>query len=71
MHKVPFNFYNQVSGGATPMPRPKSELTGDSKNVGIRLTQSQYEEWKRLGGPKWLRKELSNKLQEKKVGRTN
>jgi hypothetical protein len=57
--------------GATQMPRPKTELTGDSKHVGIRLTQSQYEEWKRLGGAKWLRKELANKLQEKKVERTN
>jgi hypothetical protein len=47
------------------MPRPKTELTGDSKHVGVRLTKSHYEEWKRLGGAQWLRKELSKKLQEK------
>lgn len=47
------------------MPRPKTELTGDSKHVGVRLTKSHYEEWKRLGGAQWLRKELSNKLKEK------
>ena len=53
------------------MPRPKSEITNDSKNVGVRLTKSQYEEWKRLGGAMWLRKELSKSLQRNKDDRTN
>ena len=47
------------------MPRPKSDLTGDTKNIGVRLTKPHYEEWKRLGGAQWLRKELAKKLQEK------
>ena len=37
------------------MPRPKSELTKCGKTVGVRLTQSEYEEWLKLGGGKWLR----------------
>ena len=47
------------------MPRPKSELTGDSKHIGARLTKSHYEEWKRLGGAQWVRKELAKKLRER------
>lgn len=53
------------------MPRAKTELTGDSKHVGMRLTKPHYEEWKRLGGAQWLRKELSKKLQEKANDRRN
>jgi hypothetical protein len=49
--------------GATQMPRPKSELTGESKHVGIRLTNAHYNEWKRLGGAMWLRRELSKSIQ--------
>ena len=52
------------------MPRPKSELTGVSVNIGVRLIPAHYAEWKRLGGPKWLRKELSNKIKEKRDGQT-
>ena len=47
------------------MPRQKSELTNDSKHVGVRLTKSQYEEWKRLGGAKWLRLTLARSLEKK------
>jgi hypothetical protein len=28
------------------MPRPKSELTTTQKQIGAKLTQWQYEEWK-------------------------
>jgi len=52
------------------MPRPQSELTGDSKHIGARLTKSHFEEWKRLGGAKWLRQELSNKIRERRDGQT-
>ena len=41
------------------MPRPKSELTGSNKNIGVRLTPGQFQEWKRLGGATWLRKQLA------------
>jgi hypothetical protein len=46
------------------MPRPKSELTGVAVSIGVRLIPAHYEEWKRLGGPKWLRQELSKKIKE-------
>ena len=48
------------------MPRPKSELTSVAKNVGVRLIPAHYEEWKKLGGPKWLRQQLAKSIQEKK-----
>ena len=65
MHKVPAYFLNTNSGGKSQMPRPKSNLTGNTKNIGVRLTKAHYEEWKLLGGAQWLRKELTKKLQEK------
>jgi hypothetical protein len=40
------------------MPRPKSELTKSGKTIGIRVTQSEYEEYELLGKGKWLRKLL-------------
>jgi len=42
------------------MPRPKSELTKSGKTIGIRVTQSEHEEWKKLGGGVWLRKLLQD-----------
>ena len=40
------------------MPRPKSELTKSGKAIGIRVTQTEYEEYMKLGGGKWIRKLL-------------
>jgi hypothetical protein len=40
------------------MPRQKSELTKSGKSIGIRVTQSEYSEYIKLGGAKWLRKFL-------------
>ena len=37
------------------MPRPKSELTKSGKAIGVRLTECEFEEWKKLGASKWLR----------------
>lgn len=42
------------------MPRPKSELTKNGKIIGVRLTQSEHEQWVKLGASKWLRKYLQN-----------
>jgi hypothetical protein len=42
------------------MPRPKSELTKSGKTIGIRVTQSEYEEYIKLGGSKWIRKLLQD-----------
>jgi hypothetical protein len=46
------------------MPRPKSELTDSNKHIGARLTAGQFQEWKRLGGAMWLRKQLSKSLEK-------
>jgi hypothetical protein len=46
------------------MPRPKSELTDNNKHIGARLTAGQFQEWKRLGGAMWLRKQLSKSLEK-------
>jgi len=43
------------------MPRPKSELTKSGKAIGVRVTQSEYEQYMKLGGAKWLRKLLQEK----------
>ena len=48
------------------MPRPKSELTKSGKTIGIRVTESQYEEYERLGKGKWLRKFLQNSRDKRK-----
>jgi hypothetical protein len=66
MQAMPFSFSNKRSGRATQMPRARTELTGDSKHVGIRLTPTQYQEWKRLGGAMWLRKVLAQSIQNKR-----
>ena len=42
------------------MPRPKTELTKSGKTLGIRVTQSEYEEYIKLGGGKWIRKLLQD-----------
>jgi hypothetical protein len=59
-------FFKPSSGRTTQMPRPKSELTSVAKNIGVRLIPAHYEEWKKLGGPKWLRQQLAKSIQEKK-----
>jgi len=65
MYAVPAYFLNQISRGATPMPRPKSELTSNPKIVGARLTQELFKEWRKLGGAVWLRKYLEEHKQKR------
>ena len=36
-------------------PRLKRELTKNGRSVTIKLTQSEYNEWAKLGKGKWLR----------------
>jgi hypothetical protein len=43
------------------MPRPKTELTKSGRAVGVRLTESEYQQWLKLGATKWLRKLLQEK----------
>lgn len=47
------------------MPRPKSELTKSGKAIGLRLTQSEYEEYMKLGGGTWLRRLLQDRRDNK------
>jgi hypothetical protein len=47
------------------MPRPKSELTKSGKAIGIRVTQSEYEEYIKLGGGTWLRRMLQDRRDNK------
>ena len=47
------------------MPRPKSELTKSGKTIGIRVTQSEYEEYVNLGGGTWLRRLLQDRRDNK------
>lgn len=49
------------------MLKPKKrELTKNGRSVGIRLTQSEYEEWEKLGKGKWLRAFLKDSRFERK-----
>jgi hypothetical protein len=43
------------------MPRPKTELTKSGRAIGVRLTESEYQQWIKLGATKWLRKLLQEK----------
>jgi hypothetical protein len=38
-----------------PKPRLKRELTKNGRGVAAKLTQSEYDEWVKLGKGKWLR----------------
>jgi len=49
------------------MPRQKSEMTKNAKPVGIRLLQRHHDEYKRLGGVRWLREVLQKSIDEKKL----
>jgi hypothetical protein len=47
------------------MPRPKSEITGKQISIAVRVTASQKEVFKQLGGAKWLRKQLSEEMERR------
>ena len=52
------------------MPRPKTELTKSGKTIGIRVTQSEYEEYMKLGGGVWLRKLLQDSRDRRETNDT-
>jgi hypothetical protein len=60
-------FFKQDNSGRAQMPRPKTELTNNNKTIGVRLTETQYKEWKRIGGAVWLRKQLAQSINQKHV----
>ena len=47
--------------------KPKRELTKNGRGVSAQLTQSEYEEWVKLGKGKWLRALLKDKRFERKA----
>jgi epoxyqueuosine reductase QueG len=47
------------------MPRPKSEITGKQIQITVRVTASQREAFKELGGAAWLRKQLSAEIERR------
>ena len=46
------------------MPRPKTEMTKSGKTIAVRATLSEWNEFKRLGGAKWLRPYLAKSIQK-------
>jgi len=47
------------------MPRGKSDITGVNIQIYARVTASQKEVFKQLGGAKWLRKQLSEEMERR------
>jgi hypothetical protein len=46
------------------MPRPKTEMTKSGKTIAVRATLSEWNEFKRLGGAKWLRPFLAKSIEK-------
>ena len=46
------------------MPRPKTEMTKSGKTIAVRATLSEWNEFKRLGGTKWLRQYLADSIEK-------
>jgi len=47
------------------MPRPKSEITTPKQiQIAARVTKTLREEYKRIGGPVWLRKYLAQSIEQ-------
>ena len=53
------------------MPRPKSDLTGQTIYVAVRTTLPLKQEFQRLGGATWLRRFLSNSLEKHQQTKEN
>lgn len=47
------------------MPRAKSEITGGPV-IGLRVTEEEYEVYKKLGGGRWLRAYLRDIIERRK-----
>jgi len=48
------------------MPRPKTEMTKSGKTIAVRATLSEWNEFRRLGGTKWLRQLLAKSIEKQK-----
>jgi hypothetical protein len=47
------------------MPRPQSDITGKQIQIAVRVTASQKEAFKEIGGAVWLRKQLTAELEKR------
>jgi hypothetical protein len=47
--------------------KPKRELTKNGRSVTVKLTQSEYVEWAKLGKGKWLREFLKDSRFEREA----
>ena len=47
--------------------KPKRELTKNGRSVSVKLTESEYAEWAKLGKGKWLRAFLKDSRFERKA----
>jgi len=48
----------------SPMPRPRTEMTKSGKTIAVRATLTEWNEFKRLGGAKWLRPFLAKSIEK-------
>ena len=48
------------------MLKPKREMTKNGRSISVKLTQSEHEEWVKLGKGKWLRTYLKDMKFERK-----
>ena len=53
------------------MPRPQTEMTKSGKTIAVRATLSEWNEFKRLGGTKWLRQLLDKSLKKHQQEKIN
>lgn len=47
------------------MPRPKSEITGKQISIAVRVTASQKQAFKEIGGAAWLRRQLIAEMERR------
>ena len=47
--------------------KPKKEMTKNGRSVSVKLTESEYAEWIKLGKGKWLRAFLKDSRFERKA----
>jgi hypothetical protein len=59
------NKYSYTARGKKVL-KPKRELTKNGRSITVKLTQSEYDEWVKLGKGKWLRAFIKDSRFERK-----
>jgi len=47
------------------MPRPQSDITGKQIQIAVRVTASQKQTFKEIGGAVWLRRQLTAEMEKR------